>query len=194
MGTLTVITGPMFAGKTTELIRVIQRYRVLNKRAVIFNHASDTRYAAAGGAIATHVGLTWAARSVYALGEIAPAELVGVDLVVIDEAQFFPDLVATVRRWLAEWPHIDIVASGLNGDAEQRPFGQVLDLIPLAEDVIHLTALCLRCNDGTPAHFSVRKPAPRTEESAAHARGIVHIGGADEYMAVCRAHLSPYSA
>lgn len=184
MGKLTVIVGPMFAGKTTELIRIIQRYRVLNKNVFVLNHASDTRYATVGGAIATHVGSTLAAHSVESLGEEGAYAPEGTDLVVIDEAQFFPDLVEGVASWLDSFPHLDIVVAGLNGDARQRPFGHVLELIPLADEVIHLTALCLRCNDGTPAHFSVRKPD-------ADSGGTVQVGGADAYMAVCRAHLNP---
>lgn len=183
MGKLTLIMGPMFAGKTTALLRIIENYEILRKSAIVVNHISDKRYGESS--ICSHNGQR---RDAVSVDRLADAPCIMHDLVVIDEAQFFGDLRETITEWLQSEHHVGrhIVVAGLNGDASQKPFGQILDLIPLADEVIHLTALCLVCNDGTPAHFTIRCPAGKAVAGDAQ----VHVGGSDEYMAVCRKHLT----
>lgn len=99
-------------------------------------------------------------------------------LVIIDEAQFFKDLrdfvcfcVDTLKK--------DCVIVGLDGDADRKPFGQVLDCIPLADEVVKLKAFCRDCGDGTEAIFTYCNKVKD---------GQVAVGGAEMYEALCREH------
>ena len=74
----------------------------------------------------------------------------------------------------------DVILTGLDGDCFQRKFGELIDCIPLASEVTKLSALCMRCNDGTPGPFTKR---------FVNNRELELIGGSDMYMAVCRKHL-----
>jgi thymidine kinase len=110
-------------------------------------------------------------------------------LVVVEEAQFFDDLKPFVERAVdADGKHAVVV--GLDGTAERRPFGQILDLVPLADRITKLTAFCTMCADGTPAIFTYAK---RSDAIAAAADGVPCVGGDDKYMPLCRKHfLTPH--
>jgi thymidine kinase len=97
------------------------------------------------------------------------------DCIGIDEGQFFPDLVSWCEA-CANRGKVVIVAA-LDGDYQRRPFGPVLHLVPLAEDVCKLTAVCMRCHQ--PASFSQKLVLSAAES-------VVDIGGAEKYRAVCR--------
>jgi thymidine kinase len=100
-------------------------------------------------------------------------------VLVIDEGQFFADLFERVTDWSDRLP-IHIIVAGLDGDSERRPFGDILKLVPWAEEVERLSAFCAICRDGTNGYFS-KYVAGRKE-------GQVEIGGADRYLPVCRKH------
>jgi thymidine kinase len=98
--------------------------------------------------------------------------------VIIEEAQFFPDLYDVVVD-LVEGQGKHVLVFGLDGDSERRPFGRVLDLIPLADTYTKLRAECRLCGDGSAALFTKRTSG---------ATGQVCVGGEDTYKAVCRKH------
>jgi thymidine kinase len=100
-------------------------------------------------------------------------------VVAIDEGQFFPDLFDHVTRWVDEMD-IHVVVVGLDGTFDRTPFGDMLRLLPHAEEVERLTAYCAVCRDGTPAIFSKRTQAGNTT--------VMAIGGAAMYQPVCRRH------
>ena len=100
------------------------------------------------------------------------------DLIVIEEAQFFPDLLQFVELVLVL--DKNIVVCGLDGDTAAKPFGQVLDCIPLADSVVKMTALCELCGDGTPAIFTGSRMKKDTNQ--------IHIGAAEAYIPLCRKH------
>ncbi len=108
----------------------------------------------------------------------------GSRLVVIEEAQFFPDLLEFVRH-VVDIDKKHCVVVGLDGDAERRPFGQVLDLVPHCDRVTKLTAMCKRCGDGTPALFTF---AAGAQAAAANAEGVPCVGTDDLYIPLCRKH------
>jgi thymidine kinase len=176
MGYLTVITGCMFAQKTTELLRRIRRYESIGYTVKVVNYARDTRYGE--NCISSHDIDQHPAQPLHVLGELSTADLSGVDVLIIDEAQFFSDLHDCVVKW-ADTLNIHIVVCGLDGDSERNVFGDILRLIPHAEEVVRLSAYCSKCRDGTAAYFSKRVVA--TPEQVA-------IGGKDMYMPVCRTH------
>ena len=184
MGHLTLIIGCMFAQKTTEILRRIRRFQSIGKRVLVLKYAGDLRYAAES--IASHDGEMCQARVVKELAELN-TEIYNkeYDVVVIDEGQFFKDLLQKVKEWTDSIDGLHVIVAGLDGDSERRPFGDLLNLICLAEEVKRLSAYCKMCRDGTEAHFT--KWIGDTNKD-----GQVCVGGADNYMPVCRKHwLSP---
>lgn len=164
----------MFAQKTTELLRRIRRYESIGYTIKVINYAHDTRYGT--NCISSHDLDKYPATPLHMLSDVG--DLSGVNVIIIDEAQFFPDLYESVTKWADTLP-IHIVVCGLDGDSERKPFGDILRLFPHAEEVVRLSSYCAHCRDGTPAYYSKRIDA--TAEQIA-------IGGKDMYAPVCRKH------
>jgi thymidine kinase len=175
MGYLTVIAGCMFAQKTTELLKRIRRYESIGYKVLVVNYKHDTRYGT--GVISSHDIEQHAALGLTTLSGLSD-ELDECQVLVIDEAQFFPDLYEKVTEW-ADTRDIHILVCGLDGDAGRSMFGDVLRLVPHAEEFVRLNAYCAYCRDGTLAHFS-KRIVPSAEQ--------VLIGAADSYKPVCRRH------
>ncbi|WP_400997775.1 thymidine kinase [Agromyces sp. GXQ0307] len=145
-GRLQVVCGPMFAGKSEELLRRVRRAQLAGLAVEVVNHALDDRHAA--GRVASHSGLSIASRSVLDVESLV--ELVGdreLDLLGIDEAQFFgPELVPAVSRLALSG--MSVVVAGLCVTFDGRPFEPLPSLMALAEDVTKLTAVCAVCGAG----------------------------------------------
>lgn len=171
---LELIVGPMYAGKTTELIRRLTsfapRWRVL-----YVNSTVDTRTETA---ISTHNATLTVDESVVLqkVSELGEVDFQDFDVIGIDEAQFFRDLVSGVAAMLRG--NRRVIVSGLDGDFLKSPIGQVLELIPWAEDVVKLKANCSRCADR-----GIVREAPFTMK----VRGGAQIEVNDDlYLPVCR--------
>uniref|UniRef100_A0A7C9E326 Thymidine kinase n=1 Tax=Opuntia streptacantha TaxID=393608 RepID=A0A7C9E326_OPUST len=177
-GEIHVIVGPMFAGKTTSLLRRIQLESQNGRSVALIKSSKDTRYD--HNAIVTHDGDKYPCMALHDLSsfrhQIGSSAYDKVDVIGIDEAQFFEDLYDFCQR-AADHDGKTIIVAGLDGDYLRRSFGSVLDIIPLADSVTKLTARCELC--GKRAHFTLRK----TDETQTEL-----IGGADVYMPVCRQH------
>lgn len=169
-GEIQLILGPMFSGKTTELFRRVKRYTIAEKSCLVVKYHRDTRYSA--DAASTHDKQTYEAVSAEKLWDVSYS-LSDYDVIGIDEGQFFPDLLEFCE-FAANEGKIVIVAA-LDGTFQRKAFGPVLDLVPLAESVTKLTAVCMVCFQD--AHFT-KRIGSETE--------IEVIGGADKYIAVCR--------
>ncbi|XP_076458175.1 thymidine kinase, cytosolic-like [Babylonia areolata] len=169
-GHVELIIGPMFSGKTTELIRRLKRYRVAQYACLIIKYLGDTRYNEEG--VSTHDRQILPAVSTNELMPVLEKAL-QYDVIGIDEGQFFPDVV-TFADHLADKGKIVIVAA-LDGTFQKRAFGDILNLVPVSESVTKLTAVCTICFK--PAAFTRRK----TQENK-----VEVIGGEDKYLAVCR--------
>jgi len=177
MGRLTLLMGCMYAQKTTELLRRIRRYKAIGYKVLVVNYIGDTRYGT--NKIASHDVDTCDAICVKALADVTEQVESGLyQVVIIDEGQFYGDLYAFVTKWADRLP-VEIVVAGLDGDSNRAPFGDMLRLIPQAEELVRLSAFCSQCKDGTEAHFT--KSLIRKEEQVA-------IGGANLYLPVCRKH------
>lgn len=175
---LDLIIGPMFAGKTTELMRRLRRLQIGRRRVCAFKYAADTRYTEASE-LATHDGERLTARMFTSslfdvLGDVRDMDVIGVD-----EAQFAPDIVEFCQHVLSLG--ISVIVAALDGTFNQRAFGRVLDLVPLADSVVKLTAVCHTCG----------ADAPFTRRIGADTRTEV-IGGSEAYAACCRACLTRY--
>jgi thymidine kinase len=167
----------MFAQKTTELVRRIRRYRSVGWRVLVVNHSADTRYGT--GCVSSHDSDQEPAVAATQLAEVdALVRSEEYQAVVVDEGQFFPDLFSYATAW-ADQCDINVVVAGLDGTFQREPFGDMLRLVPHAEEVIRLSALCTRCRDGTKAIYSRRIQG--TEEA-------VQIGATESYEPVCRRH------
>tara|TARA_Y100000389_G_C17451612_1_gene515246 strand:- start:2197 stop:2772 length:576 start_codon:yes stop_codon:yes gene_type:complete len=178
LGSLEIIMGPMFSGKTTELCRRVRRLECTTHPLLIVNHDSDTRYGNSGQTL-THDKAGCASVPVSKLRELQDKdEYKKAFFIFINEAQFFEDLVPFVYQ-AVEKDAKQVVVFGLDGDFKRKAFGSILELIPLANSVQKLAAVCKLCGDGTPALFTKRI----VSETKQHL-----VGGDDMYMAVCRKH------
>lgn len=170
-GSIEVICGSMFSGKTEELIRRLKRVKIANQRAEIFKPAIDTRYHEVQ--IVSHD--TNAINSTPV--ETAQSILLmatDVDVVGIDEAQFFDAEIAFVCEQLA-LRGIRVIVAGLDMDYLGKPFGQMPNLLAIADYITKLHAICVQC--GNIANISYRKTA---------AEGQVVLGEKDVYEPRCR--------
>jgi len=179
-GYLELIIGPMYAGKSTELLRIINRYKCLNKKICVINHSLNNRYGSTG--LTTHNKTTFDQCIIIdKLAELDETDvLLGTDVIIIEELQFFGDAFEYVVKWCDGGK--TIICAGLDGDYLRNPFGDVLRLIPHADKITKLNSLCKKCGNGTLAHFTKRFiSSSETIEKT--------LVGSDEiYEAVCRAH------
>ncbi|WP_417233457.1 thymidine kinase [Arthrobacter sp.] len=184
-GRLQVVTGPMFAGKSEELLRRVRRARLAGLTVEIINHALDERHGTR--TVASHAGMSLparAARDVDALRALAGRR--PLDLLAIDEAQFFgPGLVPVVNELAAAGT--TVVVAGLCIMLDGHPFEPLPELMALAEDVTKLTAVCTVC--GADAAFHQRTVTGPHADANQAAAGL--IGGAEAYQARCRRHFRP---
>lgn len=172
MANIQLIIGSMFSGKSTELLRRCRTYSAINKSIYMINHTIDTR---CGNEIKTHDNCVYKAVKCTNLLDLTIPE--NIDIIAIDEAQFFSDLLEFVK--LKEEYNYTILIAGLDGDSNRNNFGHILDIIPYCNDVIKLHAMCSVCNDGTLGLFSKRFNNNCNK---------VCVGDNDIYKAVCRKH------
>ncbi|PRW39184.1 thymidine kinase [Chlorella sorokiniana] len=177
-----IFMGPMFAGKTTALLRRVAELEARGFSVAVVKSSKDDRYCNAS--VVTHNGLKrpcFAAPTLRAFREAAGADYPSFHVIAVDEAQFFPDLHDFCSH-AADHEHKRVVLAGLDGDFQRKRFGQVLDLLPMADSVVKLTAHCKFCKQEhkqVPALFSLRIAADSRQEL---------VGGADTYAPVCRRH------
>lgn len=150
-GWIEVICGSMFSGKTEELIRRLKRARIANLKVEIFKPALDTRYdetqVVSHDANAIQSTPIDNSQTILLLAQ-------DVDVVGIDEAQFFDNEITTVCETLA-LRGIRVIVAGLDMDYTGRPFGQMPDLLAIADFITKLHAICVKC--GSLASISFRK-------------------------------------
>ena len=170
-GWIEVITGSMFSGKTEELIRRLKRANFANLKVEIFKPVIDTRYSESK--VVSHDSNAIVSTQVESASNISLMAN-NVDVVGIDEAQFFDNGLVEVCNRLAD-SGIRVIVAGLDMDFKGNPFGPVPALISIAEYVTKVHAICMRC--GNLAHYSYRKSD--TDK-------IVLLGEKDIYEALCR--------
>lgn len=173
-GRLEVITGPMFSGKSTELLRRLRLAQIARKRTAAFKHASDTRYVE--DAIATHTDQRGWAMAVSTPWEMRESwHSRGAAVIGIDEVQFFGDEMITV---IEEWVGLGkrVIVAGLNQDSFGQPFGPMPSLLARADEIFLARAVCMQC--GRDATKTYRKPDAE--------KGQLLIGAGELYEARCR--------
>lgn len=183
MGSLEVIAGPMFSGKTDELIRRLRRARIARQKVQVFFPALDSRYSGYEyGKVTSHAGTEFDAAPVRSTGEILRSVEEQTGVVGIDEAQFFDDEILSVARRLVE-SGVRVIVTGLDTDFRGEPFGPIPQLMAQAERLDKLQAICMVC--GEPASRTQRL---RNGKPAAIHDPVVVVGGGGIYEARCRAH------
>ena len=179
-GSIEVVCGSMFSGKTDELIRRLVRATIAKQKVQVFKPAIDVRYAVEK--VTSHAGANYDAVPVASAKEI-PAKLEQEPTVVgIDEAQFFDPQVAEVAQQLAA-RGVRVIVAGLDMDFRGEPFGPMPLILAKAERVDKLHAICMVCGD----------EASRTQrlvngKPAKYDDPVVIVGASELYEARCRAH------
>jgi len=200
---LELFIGPMFSGKTSKLVEIYKQCIFCNIPVAVINHSIDKRYD--DTLLSTHDKVmipciqTSKLKDVwyYELDNVVlhssddsqitesdqvvlhrledSCKLITADVILINEGQFFEDLLPAVEHMLQH--NKKIYVGGLDGDFERKKFGQILDLIPLCDKVTKMTSLCGICKNGTPGIFSKRITSEKEQT----------VVGSDNYIPVCRA-------
>jgi thymidine kinase len=177
MGTLEVICGPMFSGKTEELIRRLKRAAIARRKVQVFKPRIDSRYDP--DAVVSHSQQRMLSTVINKASEVLTRLAPDVEVVGIDEVQFLgPEIVPIVKQ-LAD-RGLRVVVAGLDQDYRGAPFDPMPQLLAEAEYITKELAICVVC--GAPANRSQRIVA--SEET-------VHVGSHESYEARCRKDFSP---
>ncbi|ABY91413.1 MAG: Thymidine kinase [Caldanaerobacter subterraneus] len=177
-GFIEVIVGPMFSGKSEELIRRIKRAQIAKQKVQVFKPAIDDRYSI--DKVVSHNGTNINAISVVKAFEIIELLEEDTEVIAIDEIQFFDHSIVDVVREIADLGK-RVICAGLDMDFRGEPFGPTPDVMAIAESVDKLTAICVKC--GNPATRTQRlingKPAKYDDP-------IILVGAHETYEARCR--------
>ena len=172
---LELIIGPMFSGKSTELIRKIRLAKIIDKKVIVIKPIIDIRYK--NNKIVSHSFESEECESIQLLAEM-DQKINNYDLIVVDEGQFFSDLKEYVLKWV-DINKKDVIVGGLDGGHKRNKIGDILELIPYSDSCVKIKSLCKKCNDGTHAIFTHRMNDNQDQ---------VEIGGAETYIPLCRKH------
>jgi thymidine kinase len=169
--------GGMFSGKSSEMIRRLKRHVVIGSSVLVINSVKDIRNSK--NVLQTHDNVTFDCIKTNNLLEIPTMnQYQATKVIAIDEIQFFEGVRFFVEQALKDNKHV--ILAGLDGDFRQQRFGELFNVIPLADEVTKLHALCMECLDGTPGPFTKRTVEGLEQEL---------VGDCAMYKAVCRKHL-----
>lgn len=174
---LEIVLGPMFSGKSSYALSYIRKQRAIGRSVVAVKPSIDNRYSESD--IVTHNQesvpcIKWNDLDT----RLSPIpEMSQAECIVVEEAQFFKGLSDFCKYMIHNGRHLVLV--GLDGDAHQQPFRELLDCIPWANKVTKLNALCSVCRDGTEALYTRYKPNSNQNGTQ------IDVGGSDKYEAVC---------
>ncbi len=177
-GRVEVICGPMFSGKTEELIRRVRRAQIARQKIQIFKPQVDTRYDERK--VVSHSDQIIESEPVADSLTLLMNVKDSTRIVAIDEVQFFDEQISLVVSKLAT-RGIRVICAGLDLDYQGRPFGPIPLLLALADEVVKVHAICTIC--GAPATRSQRLNPDKKQQ--------FHLGETDEYQARCLAHFEP---
>jgi thymidine kinase len=179
-GSVEVIVGSMFSGKTDELIRRLRRATIARQKVQVFKPAIDVRYA--DSKVTSHAGNDFDAHPIEEVADIFARLKPDTTVVAIDEAQFFDMEIIEIVQSLAD-RGLRVIVAGLDTDFRGEPFGPIPTLMAQSEHVDKLHAICMVCGEeasrtqrlvnGKPAHYN---------------EPVVIIGASELYEARCREH------
>lgn len=192
---LKVIMGPMFSGKSSTLINDINKYKFITGDIMVINSIldkqrhSDMKIDENGiGQLKTHDSKMFPAIMLKNLSELNTNKFYNQkylksSIVLIDEGQFYSDLYSFLKDELAKPGNKKFIVAGLSSDINQNPIGDIIKLIPLADDIIKLSAFCVYCKDGTPGNFT--KLLISSKECS---DSNIKVGAKEIYAPCCRKH------
>jgi thymidine kinase len=179
-GSIEVITGSMFCGKTDELIRRLRRATIARQKVQVFKPVIDTRYAIEK--VTSHAGSEFDALPVQSAHEIVERLEKDTTVVGIDEAQFFDDEILPITQKLAD-QGLRVIVAGLDTDFRGEPFGPLPFLMAKAEVVDKLHAICMVCGEAASRTQRLVNGKPANYHDP-----VVIVGAAELYEARCRKH------
>lgn len=172
-----LITGCMFSGKTSALINIAKMNKLLDKCVIIINYEHDTRYSDSNK-VMTHSGMSLecipCAKDLLFMLTEDPV-IKKTDVICINEGQFFDNLVDFCKCMCDLGKEVHVC--GLDGDYLRRPFGEILNLIPVCDTYTKLYALCMSCKNGNYASFT---------KKITNSNNLIEIGSTEMYIPVCR--------
>jgi thymidine kinase len=173
---LHLILGPMYSGKTSDLIRLADRYKIAKKKVIIVKYLADTRYSK--DELAAHSGTRVLADA--STDRLSLVDFEPYDVICVDEVQFYPD-----NKDLIKWADKGkiVVASGLSGNYLRHQFQGIPELISAADRITHLNSVCMLCNNENGSFSAMRKEQTQIAGKAAETE---FIGGQETYVALCR--------
>jgi thymidine kinase len=175
---ITLYLGCMYSGKTSELIREYKRWQKIGNSVICINYIDDKRYDVKDEDQFMYSHNMEKVRCIKTklLNTISVDVLHDIDIIMINEGQFFSDIKEFCENWCDKY-NKDIIICGLDGDFEREPMGQMNQLISICDNITKLKALCNICKDETPGLFSWR---------ISNNKSKIHIG--TDYIPVCRKH------
>ncbi|MFZ5877810.1 MAG: thymidine kinase [Chloroflexota bacterium] len=179
-GSIEVVCGSMFSGKTDELIRRLVRATIARQKVQVFKPIIDVRYAVEK--VTSHAGAHFDAIPIQNAEEIYTRMDADTTVIGIDEAQFFDPEVVEVARTLAE-KGIRVIVAGLDMDFRGEPFGPMPRLMAVAEHVDKLHAICMVCGDDASRTQRLVNGRPARYDDP-----VVIVGASELYEARCRVH------
>lgn len=179
-GWLEIICGSMFSGKTGELIRRVRQAKFGNLKVNVFKPAIDHRFS--NDSVESHDGLSFTAHSAESSEEILNSINSNLDVIGIDEIQFFDEGIVPVVNTLAN-QGIRVIMAGLDTDFRGEPFGQMPILMAISDSITKLNAICPICS----------LPASRTQrlihgKPASYHDPVIFVGASESYEPRCRFH------
>jgi thymidine kinase len=187
-GYLELIIGPMYSGKTSKLLEIYKQCKFCEISVSIINHSLDKRYH--DTMLSSHDKVMvpcintdnlhnlWFNNGMIDLHQLTEnsdyKKVRNSDVLLINEGQFFPDLYNVVYDMLKNKKTVYVC--GLDGDFERKKFGQILDLVPICDNIMKLSSLCSNCKNGTPGIFSMRITNDKQQT----------VIGSENYLPVCR--------
>ena len=172
-GKIEIIIGPMFSGKTSELLRRERIYKIIGISTIMVKFLGDIRYDCEKDEISTHDGIKNNAIVTKLISDIIP-KIIPFECILIDEGQFFLDLCETCD-YLANLGKI-VIISALNGTFMRKCFSNVTNLISIADDITFLKSICEKCKNY--ASFTYRIDTQNQNE--------IQIGEKNMYVSLCR--------
>ena len=179
-GSIEVVTGSMFSGKTDEMIRRLRRATIARQKVQVFKPIIDNRYQVEK--VTSHAGSAFDAIPIEKSGDLIKLLNADTTVVAIDEAQFFDDNIVSIAQDLAH-RGIRVIVAGLDTDFRGEPFGCMPVMMAIAERVDKLQAICMVCGE----------PASRTQRivngsPARYDDPVIIVGASEMYEARCRYH------
>jgi thymidine kinase len=209
-GHITLVIGCMFASKSSYLFSRLERHLIAKQKCFLIKYRADTRYGDFDEATTHNKRSVKVNQACDRLSEVKDESLMDMDVICVDEGQFFGDLLAFCEKWAKNGKLIYV--SGLKSTARGPAWKPIVDLFPYAEKIVDLSAVCMDClkkdasfswdkanslnndqkeiktkdaadiiNSLTPTKEPSDKPESQKDES-----GVIHIGGSERYIAVCR--------